>query len=280
ASIDMAAQHPESIPFAVFKPTGLASIDLLSKKESGQALSAEENAAYERVRLRFESVCAHAAALQVRIMVDAEESWIQNTVDALVTELMERFNQTRAIVFNTIQFYRHDRLEFLKRSLQKAEEKGYNLGFKIVRGAYMEKERKRATELGLISPINPTKAASDEAYDAAIHFCLEHIDRIAICAGTHNEASVQLLIKLMQEAKLSPQDPRLHFAQLLGMSDNISFNLAAAGYNVAKYMPYGTVAELLPYLSRRAQENSSVLGQSNRELDFLLSEIKRRKLER
>jgi proline dehydrogenase len=213
-------------------------------------------------------------------MVDAEESWFQNTVDALAQEAMAKYNKKRAIVFNTIQLYRHDRLAFLKESFEAAEANGYFLGVKLVRGAYLEKENKYAAEKGVRSPINTSKELTDKSYDDALRFCIEHIDRISVCAGTHNEQSAKLLTQLMDKAGIEPKDPRLHFAQLLGMSDHLSFNLAAKGYNVAKYVPYGKVNELLPYLTRRAQENSSVLGQTSRELNLLTSEMKRRGLKR
>ncbi|WP_141731276.1 proline dehydrogenase family protein [Oligoflexus tunisiensis] len=276
-TIDMAAQHRSLIPFAVFKPTGVATLDLLAKLDRGEQLSADEQAAFERVKGRFEAICQHAAKKRVRIMIDAEETWIQKTVDALAMDLMARLNKEQAIVFNTVQLYRHDRLEFIKACHQTAKENGFYLGLKLVRGAYLEKENNVAAREGRPSPINPSKEATDREYNEALKFCVAHVDRIAICAGTHNEDSVRLLVELMAQHHLAPNDERIHFAQLLGMSDHISFNLAAAGYLVAKYVPYGTVSELLPYLTRRAQENSSVLGQSSRELDLLNREYARRK---
>ena len=278
-TIEEAATHP-SIPFAVFKPTGIGSIDLLTRVEQKRPLSAQEEQAFHRVKKRFDNLCTHAANKNVRIMVDAEESWFQNTVDALVTEQMAKYNRTRALIFNTVQMYRHDRLDFLKRSHAHALANGYHLGVKLVRGAYMEKEGKRAEERKEASPINPTKEATDRLYDHALSFCLENIENIALCAGTHNEQSTKLLTQLMQTHGIAPGDTRIHFAQLLGMSDNLSFNLAAKGYNIAKYVPYGKVDELLPYLTRRAQENSSVLGQTSRELNLLSSEMRRRGLKR
>lgn len=278
-TIEEAAQHL-SIPFAVFKPTGVASIDLLSKKESGAPLTAAEEAAFARVKKRFDSICSYAANKNVRIMIDAEESWFQNTIDALVQDLMAKYNKNRAIVFNTIQLYRHDRLAFLKESLATAERGSYYLGVKLVRGAYLEKENKRAAEQERRSPINSSKELTDKSYDDALRFCIAHLDRISLCAGTHNEQSVRLLTNLMEKQGIAPSDPRIHFAQLLGMSDHLSFNLAAKSYNVAKYVPYGRVNELLPYLTRRAQENSSVLGQTSRELNLLTSEMRRRGLKR
>jgi proline dehydrogenase len=276
-TIDMAAQHHKMIPFAVFKPSGVASLELLAKVDRGDMLTVEEQEAFKRVKGRFEAICEHAAKKRVRIMIDAEETWIQKTVDGLAMELMVRLNKEQAIVFNTVQLYRHDRLEFIKSCHQTAMTQGFHLGFKLVRGAYLEKENDTAAEEGRPSPINPTKEATDREYNEALKFCVAHLDRIAICAGTHNEDSVRLLVELMAQNNIVANDERIHFAQLLGMSDHISFNLAAAGYLVAKYVPYGTVAELLPYLTRRAQENSSVLGQSSRELDLLNREWARRK---
>lgn len=276
-TIDEAAKNPW-IPFAVFKPTGVTTLDLLAKVEKGTKLTADEEAAYARARKRIESICAYSAEKNVRVMVDAEESWIQNTVDAIVETMMERYNRQRAIVFNTLQMYRHDRLAFLEKSYAAAVKGGYQLGVKLVRGAYMEKEHKHAEAEGRPTPIQSSKDATDRDYDAALRFCVEHLDHIALCAGTHNEASALLLTKLMKEQGIKADDPRISFAQLLGMSDHISFNLAEKGYHVAKYVPYGKVNDLLPYLTRRAQENSSVLGQSSRELTLLRSEMKRRGL--
>lgn len=278
-TIEEAATHP-SIPFAVFKPTGIGSIELLTRVEQKLPLNVAEEQAFARVKRRLDNLCTHAANKNVRIMVDAEESWFQNTVDALVTEQMMKYNKNRALIFNTIQMYRHDRLNFLKEAYEHAEKNGYHLGVKLVRGAYLEKENKHAAERDLKSPINPSKEATDQHYDNALRFCLEHIDRMAVCAGTHNENSVRLLTTLMSAKGLENNDSRIHFSQLLGMSDHLSFNLAANGYNVAKYVPYGTVEELLPYLTRRAQENSSVLGQTGRELNLLTSEMRRRGLKR
>ncbi|MES2744957.1 MAG: proline dehydrogenase family protein [Bdellovibrionota bacterium] len=278
-TIEEAATHP-SIPFAVFKPTGIGSMDLLVRVEQRLPLSAAEEQAFARVKKRFENLCTHAANKDVRIMVDAEESWFQDTVDALVTEQMMKYNKNKALIFNTVQMYRHDRLDYIQRSYEHAQKNGYHLGIKLVRGAYLEKENKHAAERGQPSPINPSKEATDKLYDGALKFCVEHIDRIALCAGTHNEESAKLLTTLMQDNQIAAGDKRIHLAQLLGMSDHLSFNLAANGYNVAKYVPYGKVSELLPYLTRRAQENSSVLGQTSRELNLLTSEMKRRGLKR
>ncbi|MFT3886490.1 MAG: proline dehydrogenase family protein [Flavobacteriales bacterium] len=272
-----AAKGRPEIPFAVFKPTGVARMDILEKVSNGEALSTEENALWARAKARFERIGQTAYDAGVPVLVDAEESWIQPAIDAVVEELMGRFNRERAIVFNTIQFYRHDRLAFLKQCVAHAQAHGYHLGLKLVRGAYMEKERARAAERGYTDPIQPDKAASDAHYDEALRYCMAHIQGVALVAGTHNEASTLLLARLMQDQGLPHDDARIHFAQLLGMSDNISFNLAAAGYRVAKYVPYGPVREVLPYLIRRAEENTSARGQTGRELGFILEELRRRK---
>lgn len=222
-------------------------------------------------------LCQAAYEAGEPILVDAEESWIQPAIDELVERMMERFNRERAIVYNTIQHYRHDRLDFLRAALAKAEKGNYYLGVKLVRGAYMEKERARAAEKGYPDPIQPDKAASDRDYDNALRFCAEHFDRVAVCVGTHNEASTLLMARLMAERGLAKNDRRVWFAQLLGMSDNISYNMAAAGYNVAKYVPYGPVREVMPYLLRRANENTSARGQTGRELGLILAEMRRRR---
>ncbi len=264
------------IPFSVFKVTGLARFALLEKVSSKVALSSEEAAEFGRIRDRVRRICEEGYKLNVRVFIDAEETWIQPAIDELATSMMERYNSKACIIYNTLQLYRHDRVDFLKKAWEKAEAGGYYLGLKLVRGAYMEKERERAKVMGYPSPINPDKASSDNEYNEAVRFCIEHIDRISICAGTHNEASSILLTELMAENGISPGDERIYFSQLLGMSDHISFNLAKAGYNVAKYVPYGPVSAVLPYLTRRAQENTSIAGQTGRELSLLTAELKRR----
>ena len=272
------AQNNPKIPFSVFKVTGLARMDLLTKVNDGKALSSAEAAEFARVKERVNRICKAAYDKNVRLFIDAEESWIQNTIDNLVDEMMEMYNKNEAIVYNTLQFYRHDRLEFLKQSYQKALDKNYHLGVKLVRGAYMEKERNRAQQLNYTDPIQPNKEASDEDYNEALQFCVKHIDRIAICAGTHNEESCKVLAEMMAEANLPNNDRRIYFSQLFGMSDNLSYNLANAGYNVVKYLPYGPVKAVMPYLFRRAQENTSAKGQAGRELTLILKEMKRRRL--
>ncbi len=270
------AKTRKDIPFCVFKPTGISRFALLEKKSAG-TLTADEQTEWARVEARMLRLCQAAFDAGVPILVDAEESWIQPAIDALAERMMERFNRERAIVFNTVQHYRHDRLAYLRVSLTKAEQGRYHLGVKLVRGAYMEKERARAAEKNHPDPIQKDKAASDADYDAALRLCAEHLDRISVCVGTHNEASTLLMARLLAERGLPKNDPRVWFAQLLGMSDNISYNMAAAGYNVAKYVPYGPVREVMPYLLRRANENTSARGQTGRELGLILAEMRRRK---
>lgn len=271
------AHGNKNIPFSVFKITGLIDINLLEKVQKKQELSATERAAFERGRDRVNEICKSCYQRDVRVFIDAEESWIQETIDNLTYEMMELYNKEKANIYNTYQLYRHDRLEVLQQDYENAIKGGYYLGAKLVRGAYMEKERKRAQLEGYPSPINPTKEASDELFDNALRFCIKHIDRIAFCNGTHNEASCYLLMDLMEEYNIAPNDPRVYFAQLYGMSDNLSYNLANAGYNVAKYVPYGPVVEVMPYLLRRANENTAIAGQSSREFSLIKSEIERRK---
>lgn len=271
------AANSKHIPFSVFKVTGVGAFHLLEKVQSKETLSSAETAAWERVKARVAKICSTAAEKKVRLFIDAEESWIQITIDDLANEMMAKFNTSEVIIYNTYQFYRHDRLAYLKASLATAQQEGYKIGAKLVRGAYMEKERKRAVDKGYPSPIQPTKEASDKDYDAALAFCIEHIDNIAICAGTHNENSSLVLVKLMEENNISANHPHVYFSQLLGMSDNLSFNLAKAGFNVAKYVPYGPVKAVLPYLFRRANENTAIAGQMGRELGLIIKERNRRK---
>lgn len=271
------AKDEKNIPFAVFKTSGLARIELLEKlSNSKEELSKEEKSEYERVKERIKTICSTAYENNVRIFIDAEESWIQDAIDKLATSMMRKFNEEKAIVFNTLQMYRWDRFAYLKQSYADAENGNYFLGLKIVRGAYMEKERERAEEMGYPSPIQKDKKSCDNDYNLALTFCISHIDKIALCAGTHNEESSILLTKLMAENNLLKDDKRVYFSQLLGMSDHISFNLSKHGYNVAKYMPYGPVKDVLPYLIRRAEENTSISGQTGRELALIIKEKNRR----
>jgi proline dehydrogenase len=275
-TIQKATNNPQ-IPFCVFKVTGLARFDLLAKVNAKEPLTHAEQMEFDRVKERVERICRKAYNSNVRIFIDAEESWIQDTIDFIAREMMLKFNRDTVIVYNTIQLYRHDRLAFLKNSYEDALKHNYHLGIKLVRGAYMEKEAARAAEKGYPNPIQPNKAASDAHYNEALKFCVERVDRISICAGTHNEQSSMLLIELMQQKNIQPSDKRIYFSQLFGMSDHISFNLSSAGYNVAKYLPYGPVKSVMPYLFRRAAENTSVKGQSGRELTLISKEVKRRK---
>ncbi len=272
------AHRSKHIPFTVFKVTGLAQFSLLEKIQAKEKLSVVEEAAFEKVKDRVNSICAKAAEYKIPVLVDAEETWIQDPIDNLAYAMMERYNRTEAIVFNTFQLYRTASLQNLKNAYAAADRGNYYVGAKVVRGAYMEKERARAEKLGYPIPIQPTKEASDEAFNAAIEFCVEKRDRISVMCGSHNELSNLMLAQLMDKHNISHQDKRFWFAQLYGMSDNISFNLAKAGYNVAKYVPYGPVKSVMPYLFRRANENTSVAGQSSRELVLIRKELKRRRL--
>jgi proline dehydrogenase len=270
------ASGSKLIPFAVFKTSGIASVTLMEKVQKGLELAGEEQSALEAARMRFAEICHSAAAERVRIFVDAEESWIQDLIDQWTYEEMAIHNMETAIVFNTFQLYRSDVLERLKAATRHATENGFYIGAKLVRGAYMEKEAARAEVEGRPNPIQPNKPASDRDFNAALEFCLDNIERIHFCAGSHNEESNQLLALKMLEKGLERSDERIWFAQLLGMSDNISFILAGQGYNVAKYMPYGPVFSVMPYLVRRAAENTSVAGQTSRELKMIRAERKRR----
>lgn len=271
------AQNNPKIPFCVFKVTGLARFDLLAKVSAKEKLTSTEESEWGRVKNRIHNICKTAHDNNVRIFIDAEESWIQPAIDDLAHDMMREFNLQKCIVYNTIQLYRHDRLAFLKTSFDDAVKYNYYLGLKLVRGAYMEKERERALKMGYPSPIQPDKASSDKDYNDALHFCIDHIDRINVCAGSHNEQSSMLLTELMAQKGLANNDQRIYFSQLYGMSDHISFNLSSAGYNVAKYLPYGPVKAVMPYLFRRAAENTSVKGQAGRELTLISREVARRK---
>lgn len=276
-TIEASAKEPDKIPFAVFKVTGIARFSLLEKAVKGEErLVGDDLAEYQRAKSRFFKITGRAADLGVRVLVDAEETWIQESIDKLTEEAIVRFNTSSCIVYNTLQFYRHDRIDYLQNQIKKAEAGGYFIGFKLVRGAYMEKERLRAYKKGYPSPIQRSKAESDHDFDRGLEICLNAISRVSICCGTHNEQSCKLLTQLMKEKGVATNDKRIYFAQLLGMSDHISYNLAHVGYNVAKYVPYGPLIEVLPYLSRRAEENSSVKGQAGRELSLINAELKRR----
>jgi len=266
------------VPITVFKITGIGRFALLEKLDAKQELTTTEVEEFARVKARCKKICQAAFDKNVPVMIDAEDSWVQDTIDELALEMMTKFNKEHLIVYNTYQLYRHDKLADLKADYLIAKETGFILGVKMVRGAYMEKERKRAAEMGYPSPIQPDKAATDKDYDESLRFCVKHIDQIAFVCGTHNEESCRLLTELMDENNIPHNHPHAYFAQLLGMSDNLSFNLSDAGYNVAKYVPYGPIKAVMPYLFRRAQENTSVAGQTGRELGLISKEKARRRL--
>ncbi|EMR02278.1 proline dehydrogenase family protein [Cesiribacter andamanensis] len=270
------AKNSPHIPFCVFKVTGIGAFELLEKVQRKEKLSAQETAAFERVRSRVDQICKATAEAGVRVFIDGEETWIQDTIDELAYDMMRKYNQQAPVVYNTYQLYRADGLRLLQDAMHMATMHNIWLGAKLVRGAYMEKERERAQELGYPDPINPGKQATDDLYNKALKFCLDNKQRIGLCSGSHNEYSNQLLTVLMQKHSVQPTDPNFYFAQLYGMSDNLSFTLAAAGYNVVKYVPYGPVEKVMPYLFRRAQENTSVAGQSSREFTLIEKEMKRR----
>lgn len=274
--INEAATKPE-YPFAVFKPTGLGSATIFTKVANKNPLAKSEIAAFDLFKERVGQLCELAHSLNVKLLIDAEESWFQAAIDEVVYANMEKYNREKTIVFNTAQLYLKGRVEHMEQQIAIAKQKGYKSGYKLVRGAYMEKEAERAVEKGYSNPIQDTKEATDNDYNKAVKLCFENKDMMSVMAGTHNEESSYLLAQLIEQAGLDKKDDRFWFAQLYGMSDHISFNLANTGYNVAKYLPYGPVKKVLPYLSRRAQENSSVKGQAGRELSLILKEMKRRK---
>lgn len=276
--ISLAEHHPH-IPVACIKISGIASNKLLEKLSSDAELNNEERMASALLLKRFERICKEAHRCAVPIYIDAEESWIQGAIDRLVETMMAKYNKERAIVFQTTQMFRHDRLDYLKQLTDKAQREGFIIGVKIVRGAYLDKENKRAEECGYPTPIQPDKASTDRDYNAALAWCIENLSRFEFCAGTHNEYSCKYLSKLMQDAGLPNDHPSIYFSQLYGMSDYMSFNLAAAGYNVSKYLPYGPVKYTLPYLIRRAKENTAIAGQMGKEYQMISEELKRRKSE-
>lgn len=271
------AKGNDALPFCVFKVTGMADTPLLAKKHSGETLTAEEATAYARVHDRVDALCRKAFENDVHILVDAEETWIQDPIDDLAYEMMRKYNRQKAIVFNTFQMYRKDMSDRLRQANQQAVQETYFLGVKLVRGAYMEKEAARAEKLGYENPIHATKEDTDKAFNKGLTYCVDNVKTISLMCGSHNDYSNRFLTVLIDKHGLKPNDPRIWFGQLLGMSDHISFNLSKAGYNVAKYVPYGPVAAVMPYLIRRAQENTSVAGQSSRELQLIRKELKRRR---
>ena len=259
------------------KITGFGRFGLFEKIQEGQKLSDAESAELARVAARFDTLCQSASKNGVSLYVDAEESWIQNALDSMVEEMMAKYNHKRAVVFNTLQLYRWDRLDYLHRQLRAAKSGGYLLGVKLVRGAYMEKERERAEKLGYKSPIHVDKDAVDRDFNAAMNYCLDHLDHISVCIASQSEESNMLAVEQIDKKGIDRKNPHIVFSQLYGMGDNITFNLARLGFNAFKYLPYGPVKDVIPYLIRRAQENTSVSGQMGRELRLLTTEIERRK---
>ncbi len=271
------ASSNSNIPFSVFKPTGIASKELLEKIQLNKKLSDAEKVEFEAVRKRFDSIAKACFDSGIQLYVDSEDSFYQDPIDELVYELMEKYNGERAVVFNTYQMYRTGMFENLMKADKIGRAKGYHVGAKLVRGAYMEKERERAEQHGYHDPIMPNKQSTDRQYDDGVKFCVENIDNMELCSGSHNENSNTLLTQFIEKNNLDKNDKRIYFAQLFGMSDHISFNLANAGFNVVKYVPYGPIGTVMPYLLRRAEENTSIAGQSSRELDLIKKELKRRR---
>ena len=286
--IQYAATQP-NIPFISIKVTGFIRFGLLEKLDAAadnrsgiegrinlDVLDANEKEEWQRAVRRLVKICEAAQRNNVGVLVDAEETWIQDPVDALTMQMMEKYNPEKVVVYNTIQLYRHDRLQFLKDSLEEAQKKNFILGAKLVRGAYMEKERKRAAAMNYPSPIQPDKESTERDYNAAVEFCIEHLDKLFLIVASHNEYSNLYTTKLLQQNNLPLNHSHVHFSQLLGMSDNITFNLAKAGCSVSKYLPFGPLKDVIHYLMRRAQENSSVSGHTGRELQLIKKELKRR----
>jgi len=277
SSVNLAKVN-KSISFGVFKFTGMVSIELLEKSSAGHTLKSEEQESMNSAFSRAEQIFQTASQASIPVFVDAEETWIQNAIDAMTLSMMEKFNSTNPVVFTTIQMYRTDGLQQLSSLINQAKEKGFIAGVKLVRGAYMEKERDRAQKLGYTSPIHPTKTHTDKMFNDAVLLCLDNLKHIHVCIATHNELSCLLASEIMEEKGVDKGDKRVWFAQLYGMSDHITFNLANNNYCVSKYLPYGPVQKVMPYLIRRAEENSSVADQSNREIENFRKELKRRKV--
>jgi proline dehydrogenase len=275
-TIEKAKGNP-AIPFAVFKVTGISRFAILEKANNPTTkLTDTEEAELGGVIERINQICSAGHKAGVPVFIDAEETWIQDTIDSITLDMMRKYNTQKTIVYNTLQMYRHDRIEYLQRMMDLSEKENFHYGVKLVRGAYMEKERLRATQNGYPSPIQPDKNSCDTDFNKALAIICEHIDHAALCAGSHNEKSAIVLAELMEKYSIEPNDSRIYFAQLLGMSDHISYNMAYHGYNVAKYVPYGPIKEVMPYLLRRADENTSVAGQTGRELNLIIKERKRR----
>ncbi|WP_299677684.1 proline dehydrogenase family protein [uncultured Dokdonia sp.] len=272
------AEEKEAMPISVFKPTGVGRFDIWQKKTTGEVFTSEEQEEWDKIVDRFDQICKKAKETDVAVLIDAEESWMQDAADDLVAEMMAKYNTEKAIVFNTLQCYRWDRLDYLKKLHVDARVKGFKIGVKIVRGAYMEKENERAEEMKYETPICASKSDTDDNFNNTLKYIFDHLEDVSVFLGTHNEASCLLAMEIMKEKSIAIHDKRVWFGQLYGMSDHISFNLASEGYNVAKYMPFGPVKDVMPYLIRRAEENTSVAGQTNRELELIKSERKRRKI--
>lgn len=272
------AKEREAIPFAVFKPTGVGRFYLFEKKGENKLFTPEEQIEWNKIVDRFNTICKAAYEKNVLLLIDAEHSWMQDAADELVLDMMRKYNKEKAIVFNTAQTYRWDRFDYIKKIHQIALTEGFHIGLKVVRGAYMEVERERAQQKGYRSPICATKAETDETFNKSVSYMLANLDnKMALYAGTHNEESSYMMMRLMQENNISHNDKRMWFGQLYGMSDNISYNLANHDYNVSKYLPFGPVFDVVPYLIRRAEENTSVAGQTNRELSLIEAEVNRRR---
>ncbi len=271
------ARSDSNIPFSVFKPTGFGRFELLQKVNKKKNLTQIEQKEFDRILMRIDTICKAGFDVNIPIFIDAEESWIQTTIDEIALNMMRKYNKKKAVIYNTAQMYRWDRIAYLKELKAIAENEKFYIGLKLVRGAYIEKERERAEKMGYEDPMQKTKENTDKDFNLALKFCVENINLISICCGSHNEKSSLYLTELMKEHNINSTDERVYFAQLLGMSDHISMNLASEGYNVAKYVPYGPVKDVTPYLIRRAQENTSVAGQRGRELSLILKEQQRRK---
>lgn len=268
----------KAMPFSVFKPTGFGRFELFQKITENIELSEEEIKEWERVVKRFDDASSAASKANIKLLIDAEESWMQDAADQLCEKMMVKYNKERAVVFNTLQCYRWDRLNYLKEEHRKAKAGGYKIGYKIVRGAYLEKENERAEEKGYKTPMCGSKVETDKYFNEVLNYILDNLDEIELFVGTHNEESNYLALKLMKEKNIAINDSRVWFGQLYGMSDHISFNLGVLGYNVTKYIPFGPVKDVMPYLIRRAEENTSVAGQTSRELSLLKKEKLRRKI--
>ena len=271
------SENKNYIPFVVFKLTGLINFEILEKKNKNIILDQSEEKTYNKFLKRLEQICDKAKEINTPVFIDAEESWIQNAVDEIVLNLMKKYNHEKVLIFNTIQMYRNDRVDYLNKIIDIGNKEKFKIGLKIVRGAYHEKEIDRAKKYNYNIPVHLKKEDTDKDFNKALEICVQNIDRISICSGTHNIKSSEYLIKLMKENGIKSNDKRIYSSQLLGMSDNISYNLAKANYNVCKYVPYGPIKEVIPYLIRRAEENRSISGQMSRELSNIIKEKKRRR---